>query len=273
MCTSFAAYLGKPLYGMNFDFQEREIQFRLESNRDVSALLISFREKDEYLYIAGVNNNGVFFNFQIEEPITDRTVLESRNNIDIGTIFEKTMNSAKDLDNIQGIIQNNRITVEGPLTLHSLLADSKGNAFVLETDGHKNYICEGTKDFIVMTNFPNRDLAAKPFHEICGAGLDRYKLAYNYIQANKDAFDLPHAFEILKMTAQNKEHCKTICSMVFTPDTNEVYFSLNSDHNRIWKISIEKMILKTYKGFKDTKILNMNCGRGILSSELHRLSF
>jgi len=253
---------------MNFDFQDRKIQFRIETNQDISILLISFAEKDEYLYIAGMNNNGVFFNFQIEEPITERAILESKNTINIGTLFEETMNSAKDLDGIHRIIQNNRITVEGPLTLHSLLADKKGNALVLETDGYKNHMCKSSKDFIVMTNFPNRDLANKPFQEIGGAGLDRYKLVYDYIQDNKQTFDLQHAFEILKMTAQNKEQCKTLCSMVFTPDTNEVYFSLNNDGSRMWKISIENLTLVTYKGFEDIVTLRLDNKNGILSSEL-----
>lgn len=268
MCTSFATYFGRPLYGMNFDFQEREIQFRIETHQDISALLTSFAEEDEYLYIAGMNENGVFFNFQIEESAADMQDLKSKNNIEIGTLFEKAMSSSKDLGSIYEIIQNNTVRVEGPLNLHSLLADKQGNAFILETDSYKNYICKSPEKFIVMTNFPNRELASKPVHQVCGAGTDRYKLAFSYIQDNKEFFEMEHAFKVLKMTAQSKEHCKTICSMVFVPDTNEMYFSLNNDDSKMWKISIKNMILESYRGSKGTVKLRLDNEKGVLSSEL-----
>jgi hypothetical protein len=273
MCTSFAAYFGRPLYGMNFDFQEREIQFKIETYQGISSLLISFAEEGEYLYIAGMNENGVFFNFQIEESAADMQDLKSKNNMEIGTLFEKSMSSSKDLNSIYEIIQSNTVKVEGPLNLHSLLADKQGNAFILETDDYKNYICKNPEKFIVMTNFPNRELASKPLYQVCGAGADRYKLAFSYIQDNKEFFDMEHAFKILKMTAQSKEHCKTICSMVFLPETNEMYFTLNNDDSKMWKISINDMILESYRGCKDAVKLRLNSEKGVLSSELLHLFF
>jgi hypothetical protein len=268
MCTSFAAYFGRPLYGMNFDFRERDIQFRIETYRGISSLLVSFAEEGEYLYIAGMNENGVFFNFQIEESAADMSDLKPNNNIEIGTLFEKAMSSSKDLGSICEIIQSNTVKVEGSLNLHSLLADKQGNAFILETDGYKNYICKNPEKFIVMTNFPNRELADKPLHQVCGAGTDRYKLACSYIRDNKESFNMEHAFKILKMAAQSKEHCKTICSMVFLPDTNEMYFTLNNDDSKMWKISIKNMVLESYRGSKDAVKLMLNSEKGVLSSEL-----
>jgi len=268
MCTSFATYLGRPLYGMNFDFLEREIQFKIETYQGFSALLISFAEEGEYLYIAGMNENGVFFNFQIEESAADMPALKSKNNIEIGTLFEKAMSSSRDLDSIREIVRSNSVIAEGPLNLHSLLADKQGNAFILEFDGYKNYVCKSSDKFIVMTNFPNRELTSKPLNQICGAGTDRYKLAFSYIRDNKESFDMEHAFKTLKMTAQSKEHCKTICSMVFLPDTNEMYFTLNNDDSKMWKISMKDMILESYRGCKDRVILKLNSEKGVLSSDL-----
>ena len=271
MCTSFATYFRRPLYGMNFDFQERELQFRIAASQDISSLLISFEEEDEYLYVAGMNESGVFFNFQIEESENYMSALGSENNIDIGTLFEKIMCSSKDLGIIHEIIQSTAVKVEGPFNLHSLLADKQGNAYILETDGYKNYLCKSSEDFVVMTNFPNRELRSTPLHQVSGAGKDRYALAYNYIQENREFFDVEHAFAILKMTAQKKENCKTLCSMVFAPDTKEVYFSLNNDDAIIWKASMENMLLEIYRGYKDTVRLRLDSEKGVLSSELLHL--
>jgi len=61
-----------------------------------------------------MNESGVFFNFQIEESAADMSALKSKNNIEIGTLFEKAMSSSKDLDSICEIVQSNSVTAETP---------------------------------------------------------------------------------------------------------------------------------------------------------------
>ncbi|HVO74944.1 MAG TPA: T9SS type A sorting domain-containing protein [Ignavibacteriaceae bacterium] len=153
------------------------------------------------------------------------------------------------------------------LSLHDFFADKYKRAYVLEVGADKNLITQIESDFMVMTNFPINQFAGKPLDQINGVGADRYKAAYQYIQANKEHFAFDNGIETLKRTIQSAGDFKTQVSLLFNPINNEIYVILKRNFNKVWKVSLNEETIETYSGFDQFKKIALN-SEGISGTEL-----
>ena len=73
--------------------------------------------------------------------------------------------------------------------------------------------------------------------------------------------------EVLMLARNTSEIYQTRCSRIFDPERGEIYISLEADFDRIWKISLEKQIIETYRGFTSSRRQSIPAA-GLLASEL-----
>jgi hypothetical protein len=156
-------------------------------------------------------------------------------------------------------------------TLHDFFSDKTKNACVLEVGSEQNLITSIENDFIIMTNFPNSQFAGSPLDQISGVGADRYKKAFQYIQANKDNFSFENGIETLRRTIQNSGGFATQVSLLFDPVNNEAYIMLKRNFNQIWKVSIIDETIETFSGF-DQNVKIALTSSGTLASELQNMN-
>ena len=71
-------------------------------------------------------------------------------------------------------------------------------------------------------------------------------------------FDIDHAFEVLRRTAQSAGDFKTRYSLVFDPEVREIYVALERDYDHIWKISLDARTIETFAGFDKDVILALD---------------
>ena len=249
-CTSYAVYGNKIYYGMNFDYPDVEILFTITQTQNFKIFQAFFIQNGDTSVICGMNSGGLFSSIQMLYPQltswptpqpTDKTLYDA---------YLLALYNSSDLEAAFNLIKTFGIKVKHipGTTLHDFFADKNGKAYVLEVGESDNLITPIENNFMVMTNFSNYDFAGKPLDQINGVGADRYKTAYQYIEANKDTFSFNNGIETLRLTTQTSGDYQTQVSFLFDPGNNEVYLILKNDFPRIWKVSINQGTIETYSG-------------------------
>lgn len=270
-CTSFAVYSDRTFYGMNFDYDpSRELKFCIDTTGDLKVFVMKLEwEGDFFAPIVALNTEGLFGNVQMLFPAVSEEVSIDPGEIQITELLVKatTLRSCQDAI---GVLNDHKV-VMGTVSLHSLYADTCGDAMVVEVGPDENVITSIDGNFIVMTNFPLAEFENTPYETVYGAGSDRYKTAHRYLMENADAFDLDDGFTLLKSVVSRGTNGPTRCSMVFDPESNEVYIALEGNFDKIWKISLENETVETFRGF-DSHVV-MDIGEGVTASELGALEW
>ncbi len=245
-CTGFAVYTGEPIYGMNFDYPPRELRFRLISQNERLVFRMEFPQEGVWYSTVGMNSDGVFSSVQMLFPEWP-AVQAGPDQMYLWRVsdyaLEETSSASQTMD-----LLSSRHVVEGQTSLHTIIADPQGNAFVLEPGRENNRITPIQGKSLLMTNFPLADFAGKESRQMQGVGADRYQKAWAYIAETLDRFDTTQAFETLHR-AQNDGGSPTLCSMVFLPNRREVFIALNRDFNKLWRVSLRDRTVSTYQGF------------------------
>lgn len=263
-CTGFAVYNGEPIYGMNFDYPPRELRFRLISQNERLVFRMEFPQEGVWYSTVGMNSDGVFSSVQMLFPEWP-AVQAGPDQMYLWRVsdyaLEETSSASQTMD-----LLSSRHVVEGQTSLHTMIADPQGNAFVLEPGRENNRITPIQGKSLLMTNFPLADFAGKESHQTQGVGADRYQKAWAYIAETLDRFDTTQAFETLHR-AQNDGDSPTLCSMVFLPNRRQVFIALNRDFNKIWRVSLRDRTVSTYQGFAGSGELPVT-DKGVLASDL-----
>lgn len=246
-CTSFAVYTDEIWYGMNFDYSNVDIKFSIIKINDRKLFLAQFGSGG---YIAGMNENGLFTNYQMLYYNGETPVFESGSNtLSLGNLNDYSINNLSTAAEIINYIGTKKIIPSYGLDLHSLFADSTSNAIVVEPFGSYNGITPLKDDFLVMANFPNYDFIDSPYGSVYGAGSGRYKTAYAYINDHKNDFSYTDGMETLSRTVQTSGDYPTQVSLLFNPLTMEIFFCMNHDFSKVWKVSLLNETIETYSGF------------------------
>lgn len=255
-CTSFALYGSHIFFGMNFDYFSVPLKFLISSGSGMNIFHLAFlyehtvndpKFKNYFAPTCGMNNKGLFCSCQEVEPFISGPDQLSEGEIRIDDQYEALTNCSR-VDPVLGLIKEHRAVQNVGPSLHNLFADIHGNAVVSETDNNQNFLTRIQDDFIVMTNFPNHSVAGKFYKEARGTGADRYIIAHEYLLKHKNKFNIDKGFELLKNVSLIDPDCMTLCSMVFVPRENHIYIALNRDIKKVWKVSLAKGTIETFRG-------------------------
>lgn len=277
-CTSFAVYAQQPLYGMNFDRPPTDLVFFVSGERPKEGQEDSVRSF-HFTWTDGKNgekvsvamSGGILIAVQQQSPIGSVTRSPDylgEKEMYISQILPAVLEMQADQPDIsyKDILKKlgkKRFVQEKGAGFHCLIADAKGNAAILEVGEKANKTLPITGEYIVMSNFANTPFKGKAYSKVKGPGANRYIAASKYIEENIEEFGLEQAFETLNRTRQTL----TRCSMVFAPEEESVYLSIDKDFEEIWKASLAKMTIETYSGFPEKTIISIP-QKGIPASKL-----
>ena len=152
--------------------------------------------------------------------------------------------------------------------MHDLFADLYGNAMVVEAGDEENVVTRIEDDLLVMTNFPNGDFVGRGYEHVEGVGAERYKIAYENISEHMAEFDVERGLETLEKAVSSGDY-PTQASMLFAPETGQVYIALKRDFGHIWQVSIADQTIETYSGFGKARKMDLDAG-GVLASDLEK---
>jgi len=148
------------------------------------------------------------------------------------------------------MIKGMKLVNSSYISLHTLYADARANAFVAEPTDGATGVTPLDGDFIVMTNFPVFELVNRNGKGSEGVGADRYRTAYSMLNKAKDDFDVLDAFKILS-AARMTDEFSTQCSLVFDPVEGEIYFAMKRNYEQIWKASILTGSIESWTGLEN----------------------
>ncbi len=269
-CTGYAVYADKVWYGMNFDYPpESDIRFSESDLEGCGIFTMSFYNTDGLFWVpvAGMNEHGLFSSLQYQCPMIEGTPEQSPDQLQIHQLFGTAINEYSSMDEVECIIDSMELINLYDLTLHALIADPSGNALIAEAGDGENLITRINGDWIVMTNFPNADFINTPPAEIVGVGDERYRRALAYIEENYSSFGLSEAFGTLEAAINTDSVWSTKASMVFDPLERTVYIGIDSDFQRIWRVTMDEGIIETWSGFVKNRSASV-WENGITVSEL-----
>jgi hypothetical protein len=268
-CTSFAVYSDETFYGMNFDYPDTEVQFTIEPSGDLKAFQMKFADGEGFAATVGMNSAGLFSSCQMLFPEVPQAASRGSNDVYPWEVYRQALFDAERVKEVTEFISDKRV-IQGSVTLHDLFADPQGDAMVVEAGDKENIVTRIEGDFIVMTNFPNGDLAGQSYKNAEGVGGDRYKIAYENISDHLTTFDVQRGLETLEKAALSGEF-STQASLVFAPERGEIYVALKRDFSKIWKVSLVDETIETYSGFGRSRRMNLGPD-GVTASDLTRES-
>lgn len=257
-CTSFAVYNANPLYGMNWDYPDTDAYLRLYKPEEYHKVF-SFAFETEYGMATNgsMSDQGLIAFVQDLHPRENNTAAVGDTSVEdmhdyaswIPYVFDNVLDVQKDL--------SGKHIVNKYHTMHDLIADPQGHAFVLEEAGDQNILTQAENGVIVMTNFPNCQIGqfdmdkseTNLYYSYGFVGVDRYQAVHQVVDENRETFDVARGFEALKNAAQEGMY-RTRFSGVYDPMKKEVYVALERDFEHIWKISVEEETVETYLGFE-----------------------
>lgn len=256
-CTSFVVYGDKIYYGMNWDYPEVNSYLRIEDyDGYLKVFNIGFDTEYGSATNASMNEDGFFTAVQDLLPDTGPTAdIEDQDIEDMHDIARWTPFMEDSVSSIRGILDSNHAASKY-YSMHTLFADSSGDAMVLEEINGENIKTDISGSYIVMTNFANSLLREKSIDELrtlefqglSSFGAERYYKAWSYLEEHKDSFSVEKGFELLSETAQYGYY-STQYSAVYCPETTEVFIALQGNYDHIWKVSLADKTIETYQGF------------------------
>lgn len=239
MCTSFAVYASRPLYGMNFDFEDILITFRLldEGGMQVFCMCGDFR--GHVAEVAGMNDLGLFAAAQMLAARFKIVPAGGDVLVPPYDVFTRALRGARRTVDVLGIIGERRLAFRSDRKGHQLYADTFGQTLIVEPGETGNVLSPSGAAFTVMTNFPNREAASKRLDELRGPGTARYRIAHEFIEQHFRGFDVEQGVEVLRRTAIPSGRFRTQCSMVFDPLRGEVTLAVGQDFERLWRVDMQ----------------------------------
>ena len=248
MCTSFAVYSQKPIYGLNFDFPDVKIKVEIETVASGEVFYLCFQWNGRYHRVAGVNQAGLFAAaqilvapFEIEPQPGDRSITPYE-------LFSRALKAGRNIDDVLKILGNRRLAYTTLRKGHQLYADISGKTCVLEPGPESNRIYALCESNTVLTNNLFERQKVRAAANMRRLGVDRYLIAEEVIAANAADFTIANGFDLLRRTLLTRGRFTTQCSIVVDPRENTVYLSLKKDFEHLWKIDIAAHSLKPMNG-------------------------
>ncbi|KZE68935.1 hypothetical protein AWM68_01305 [Fictibacillus phosphorivorans] len=266
MCTSFVLHKDKPYIGMNFDISKRPIKIALVGD---DQLIISQKEGGRFLPAFGLNKNGTFMNLQIVDPNEEGKYRRGKNCVHIMRLFDEVLSGKVATAELPSYLQEKEVVNVPEYSVHSLIAAPNNKSYIVEP-GRQYLDADSIKnDFMVLTNFSVADNLSSDLETIDGPGSERYKIVYSKIQNNVDDFSVEKGLTVLREACQFDGNYPTQLSLIFSPEENSVYFTLNGDFDKKFRFSFLENKITTISGFeKESDVVLTK--KGILLSELEQ---
>lgn len=250
-CTSFAVYADRPWYGINFDYYPQlPLRFGLTEGPAGRVFIIGADVPEiGWIHVAGMNASGLFSASQVLLPVVTPVAVPGEDRVSNYAFHQMALLKFTAVSQARQYLTGRRVVQLPNSSIHTLMADAKGRAVVIETGKQANHLTPIQGRYMVMANFAQHSLAGRDFDQAVGMGADRFKAAHRYIGRNLAEFDLDRAWGALKAALNRSPIHPTRCSLVFDPRAGEVFICINGDFSRVWKASLARGTIQTHQGF------------------------
>jgi hypothetical protein len=215
---------------------------------------MEFQHEDGFFVpVAGMNGAGFFSSCQMLLPAVEQAARVNPEDIYPWELHRETLLNYSTVGEVVRYLESHQV-INGIPTLHNHLADTLGNAIVVEVDGSLNHITYHEGDFSIMTNFPNYRFSDVSWQEVEGTGAERYQIAWQYITENLADFDVAHGLAALELARMTGDEWATRCSTVYYPARGEVHIALQGDFYRTWVVSLAEETITTGRAFRGVTV-------------------
>lgn len=261
-CTSFAVYTDAgPIYGMNFDNQDRDYRLRYDHVEDLKEVYsVHFLWSGANANTPMMNEDGFFTAIQAHEPyeMGIAKFIEGEETLSNLAIWTPHV-----FDRVEAIRE---IAGQTPIhhmygSFHDLFADATGDAMVLEVIGGETRMTDIEGDYIIMTNFPNaylKDTETSELQSIPFGGMDRYEIVDAYIREHLEHFSFEEGLSALEAARNENYFSPTVYSMVFDPTNKAIFMTVKGDFDHVWKVDMESHTVETFRGFEKPLKIEIN---------------
>jgi hypothetical protein len=247
MCTSFAVYSWRPIYGMNFDFPDVDLKFDIEPAARGNVFYLCFFWDGRYRKVAGVNQAGLFAAAQILVAQFEIDPQPAEIAITPYELFARALQSGREIGDVLDFLGSRRLAYTTLRKGHQLYADMRGNTCVVEPGPKSNRVYPLSGRNTVLTNnlFERQQVRAAAAMQ--RLGVDRYQIAHQWIDERSANFNVQDGLELLRRTQLTRGRFTTQCSMVVDPSEAAIYLSLKRDFQHIWKINMARRTVQSLK--------------------------
>lgn len=253
MCTSFVVHGDQTIIGMNLDISDRPIKFVLKGN---DQLIIMQSENGKFYPAFGCNRNGTFMNLLMVDSHEDGVYKRGKNCVHIMRLFDEILSSKINISSLGDYLHTNKIVNVPDYSVHSMIAGKEHITHIVEPGREPINMDSIDTSFMVLTNFALSEQLEKSYKQVTGPGHDRYVKAYEMISSYIQSFNMEHAFQILRETAQQSGEYPTQLSLISIPEEHKVFFVLPSDYTRVFEYCFESGEMRLYtQNASDKKII------------------
>jgi hypothetical protein len=244
MCTSFAVYNKKPIYGMNFDFPDVKIKVDIETAARGEVFNLCFQWDGRYHKVAGVNKSGLFAAAQILVAPFEIELQPGDSSITPYELFSRALKTGRRIEDVLNILGTRRLAYTTLRKGHQLYADISGKTCIVEPGPRSNRIYALSRSHTVLTNNLFERQQVRAAANMQRLGVDRYLIAQQVIAAHAPDFTIADGIELLHKTVLTRGRFTTQCSIVVDPRESIIYLSMKKDFEHLWKINISEHSLQ-----------------------------
>ncbi len=248
-CTSFADYSETPVYGYNFDYPDRSLRFRFYKGQGFDLLAFEMFEDGNWSRIGHFTADGIHTAMLLLYPQRVTVHKQSEKDVSVNSIGSWVY-TLRTIDEILAHV--NRVNLfESMPRIHRVFY-GPDKAFACEASPNGNFISLSEPNgYLVTTNFELFKFDNLPPDKVHGPGEDRYRTAVQDIEKarNSTGMNGDAAMRILERTAASGGSYKTLCSMVFIPETLSLRVVFDRNFEKEFIVSLtEKTVTAKWEG-------------------------
>jgi hypothetical protein len=259
---SFVVNSNQIFYGINAGSNNKELRFRYKQQNKQNVLYFDIYEENQFFTFGAYNSSGVFILIQ------DHPGSNSQNHLtpdDFDNQFGKLLfdsSSVYDLE-FENIDGNTILVPESNL----LISDASGNLVVLHTFKDTVELIQSNLPYYGATYwYPYIEFQPDSSLNIEATNHSNLMDAIDKLDEN---FSIESGFEVLTQFYPEDDR---LTSIMISPNNNQVYVSLDSDAEEIWRFDINGGTVETHLGFEQNHKANIP-KLGITTSDLVILNF
>lgn len=225
MCTSFIYRGQDTLIGMNFD--NNGMKYKIDTkNPNWFTVLVDGGRGEHPSF--GVNKSGKFFNNLVVNSNGRGLYRRPSKKVTHTTkLITDILNEVIEPANLKDYLAKTEVVNTPDWSCHNMICDADANVWIVEPGRGNIYHPAESSPFFVMSNFSLWDC----LYENAACDCERYKIASNEL-ANTKQVDIEKAFNILDLVSQRRGEWITAFSMVYSKNSNTVYYCFDADFNK-----------------------------------------
>jgi len=271
-CTSLSVKTmnNRVWYAANFDYPDCEIRFVIHTLLNRKVFQTQFLQNGIWLTANMANTAGTFAPLQMQYPVQGGSGTPGTNQVYIDGFAAYAIYESNSLSEMIAALDTIELIQSPITTIHTMLCYENTGSAIFEKCDQGNAVTLPDTSWQILSNFEMCNFAGLPYNQVSGIGANRYIAGYEYLLGNYSIFDFEKALGFLETTQQAAGSYKTLCSLVFDVENDDIFVCLERDFSKILRISVDSGFITSYRGWETPIYLPIN-ESGLTVSEIMAL--